>query len=145
MQNYENHKKIYKPHFFVFIPLALLLFGVSIYQLITSITQDNGQVWIWIVFSLIILLLIWFSSMTRVNYSLKLQNRIILHEVEYRYYRMTGGSLKEYEFEDEQIFALRFASDEEFIDLIKKTAKEQLSSDDIKKQIRNWQADTRRV
>ena len=44
-----------------------------------------------------------------------------------------------------QIAALRFSSDEEFLDLVHKTGSENLSGKEIKKNIKNWRADYDRV
>jgi hypothetical protein len=44
-----------------------------------------------------------------------------------------------------QIIGLRFAPDEEFVDLARRAAAENLSEDQIKRQVQNWKADTYRV
>jgi len=44
-----------------------------------------------------------------------------------------------------QIIALRFASDDEFIQLSDRAVKEKLSNSDIKKLIKNWKEDNYRV
>ena len=45
----------------------------------------------------------------------------------------------------DQIIALRFASDEEFIALTERAIAENLSSKEIKMAIKNWKADYNRV
>jgi hypothetical protein len=76
-----------------------------------------------------------------------LQNRIIVDEVKFRYFRLTGKSIDEmsYTFSDSQLFALRFANDDEFLKLVEDTVSENLNADQIKKRIKNWKADNRRV
>jgi hypothetical protein len=44
-----------------------------------------------------------------------------------------------------QLIALRFAGDEEFPALARRTADEKLEPDAIKKEIKNWRADWHRV
>jgi hypothetical protein len=44
-----------------------------------------------------------------------------------------------------QIIALRFAPDAEFLGLVEKAVKENLSNKDIKLAIQNWKADYNRV
>jgi hypothetical protein len=44
-----------------------------------------------------------------------------------------------------QIIALRFADDEEFVELTQKAVEENLSSKQIKQSIKNWRADHHRV
>jgi len=45
----------------------------------------------------------------------------------------------------DQIIALRFAADEEFLELAEKAVKNNLSPKDIKKAISNWRADHHRA
>ena len=45
----------------------------------------------------------------------------------------------------QQIIALRFASDAEFVALVDKAINEKLSNKDIKLAIQNWRADWHRV
>ena len=84
--------------------------------------------------------------MMRQHYALTLQNRIIRLEVAYRYFTLTGKRLEEQNLlSDSQLFALRFASDEEFVALVEKAHNEQMSGLKIKKSIQNWKADNHRV
>jgi hypothetical protein len=80
-------------------------------------------------------------------YALKTQNRIILNEMRQRYFHLTGTPF--YPIENQlklsQIIALRFAGDGELLSLMEKAIQEKLSSNEIKKQVKNWQGDYRRV
>jgi hypothetical protein len=60
---------------------------------------------------------------------------------------LTGNRLEtiEYKFTDDQLYALRFASDAEFLPLMDRALKENLSGDDIKKAIVYWKGDYCRV
>lgn len=80
-------------------------------------------------------------------YALKTQNRIILMEMRQRYFHLTGSSFyqKENQLRLGQIIALRFAGDEELVELMEKAIKQRLSPKEIKVQIKNWQGDYRRV
>jgi hypothetical protein len=80
-------------------------------------------------------------------YALKNQDRIIRMEMRQRYFELAGKPFKDHEkkLRLSQIIALRFASDEELLPLIEKTIEEDLRSKEIKKSIKNWQEDRRRV
>lgn len=68
-------------------------------------------------------------------------------EMRQRYFHLTGSSFyqKENQLRLGQIIALRFAGDEELIELMEKAIKQRLSPKEIKVQIKNWQGDYRRV
>ena len=57
---------------------------------------------------------------------------------------MTGKALPT-ELSIGQIIALRFASDAEYLALVERAIKENLSSKEIKMAIQNWKADYHRV
>jgi hypothetical protein len=57
---------------------------------------------------------------------------------------MTGKTLPT-ELKMGQIIALRFASDSEFLSLLEKAIRENLSNKEIKLAIQNWKADYDRV
>ncbi|MCT3804902.1 hypothetical protein CMU96_05290 [Elizabethkingia anophelis] len=147
MQNYQNHRRFYTPHHFIFYPVGLILFGISLYRMGYSLGNNNGEFWIWFVLSGAIFLIIWVAFMMRQHYALTLQNRIIVDEVKFRYFQLTGKSIDEmsYNFSDSQLFALRFANDGEFLKLVDDTISENLNADHMKKRIKNWKADNRRV
>ncbi len=85
--------------------------------------------------------------MLRQHYALILQNRIVRLEIRYRYFTLTGKRFEEIEYKltDDQIFALRFAPDEEFLPLLEDAIKNNLTGDSIKKAIVHWKADYNRV
>lgn len=143
MQNYKNHIRFYIPHHFIFYPSIGLLLAFAIWK--AFIDHSNSTVW---VFMAVMLLLVgWLSFMLRQHYALTLQNRIVVLEMRYRYFSITGTKLESLEpkLTFGQIAALRFASDEELPDLLQRTLVEKLSPSDIKKSIQNWLPDNRRV
>lgn len=78
------------------------------------------------------------------GYALLLQDRIIRNEENFRYYRLTGNTLDSM-LSSKQVIALRFAGDEEYLELVERAKSENLSPGDIKKAIREWKADHHRV
>lgn len=142
-QNYNNHIRYYPPHHYVFYPVMLVLFNIAAYQAYAN----EPQRLLWIFASLVVAVIAWLSWMLRQHYALTLQNRIVLAELRYRYFVITGHRLEP--FEDKlsvgQLFALRFAPDEELDALVNRAVTQQLSPDAIKKSIKNWKPDNRRV
>ena len=141
-QNYKNYIRFYTPHHFVFYPVAVVLLGTSIYF---SFTQAEKLIWIFI--SIAFIFFIALSLMLRQHYALTLQNRIVRLEVRYRFFTLTGKRLEETypALRDSQIFALRFAPDEEFVALAERVFAENLSGEKTKKAIVNWKGDYERV
>lgn len=142
-QNYENHIRFYAPHHFIFYPIASLLFGMCISFIFKS--EENKVVWC--VISATIALIIWLSFMLRQHYALGNQNRIARLELRFTYYTLTQKRFEDIEQQLplSKILALRFASDEELIELINRTLKENLTADQIKKSIKHWLPDYMRA
>jgi hypothetical protein len=80
-------------------------------------------------------------------YIVRLQDRIILLEM-----RIRGAELLPPELEarllqlrPKQVVALRFASDAELADLLEKAVRENLSPDQIKREVKHWRPDLLRT
>jgi hypothetical protein len=142
-QNYKNHKKSYPAHHFIFYPIILLLIAVGIRH---SMKFEEQRA-LWIFLTIVVAMLGWLSFMVRQHYGMTLQDRIILTELRYRYFVLTGERFEplEAQLSKGQLFAVRFAPDEEFLALVQKAIAENLSSDAIKRSIINWKADNGRV
>lgn len=142
-QNYNNHTQFYTPHHFVFYPVALILTVASAVCIFEYPFQQLQFIFI----TAILILIIWLSFMLRQHYALGNQNRIVRLEVRLRYYQLTQKRLEplEQQLSFNQIAALRFASDEELPDLVRRTINESLSPKDIKQAIKNWTPDYMRV
>lgn len=146
-QNLKNHRKFYPLHHFVFYPVTLALLVFSVVKLWNNINVNSEFLTIWAVISAIIVLIIVLSLMLRQHYALGLQDRIIVNEFKLRYFTLTGNRLENstYRFSDAQIFALRFAEDDELMDLMHQTVQNNWSPSKIKRNIKNWKADNSRV
>ncbi len=142
-QTYKNHIKWYAPHHFIFYPVLIVAFFISIYL---SLKGDTGTL-VWAAIAFLFLLLLLLSLMMRQHYALGNQNRIVRLELRLRYYILTQQRLEHLEdkLSFSQLAALRFASDKEFIELINKAIKEDLSGDEIKRSIKNWLPDEMRL
>ncbi|MBW8523878.1 hypothetical protein K0U91_01385 [Chryseobacterium chendengshani] len=142
-QNYQNHRKFYPPHHFIYLPLLLVLEGYGIYK----IYNDSVHQLTWILFSVIIFLLLYLAIMLRQNYALGLQNRLVRLEFKQRYFEIFSKRSDEVceKLNFGQIAALRFAYDDEFKELLYKALNENISGDEIKKSIKNWRPDHQRI
>ena len=141
-QSYKNHIRFYPPHHFIYYPIIMAFLSFSIYFAFT--TEDTI---VWSFLSAIFVVLFCLAFMLRQHYALTLQNRIVRLELRYRYLASTRERFEKFEnqLNDDQLFALRFAPDEELQNLVVRTLNENLTGKDIKKAIVNWKADHERV
>ena len=141
-QNYANHRRFVPLFHFVLFGLIVLTFIGSIVNLYHSL-GDHQRLYsasLIVVIMICLLLLFFFCRI----FALKAQDRAIRAEENFRHYVLTG-KLLDPKLTIRQIIGLRFASDREFVALAQKAAAESLSEDAIKKEIRNWRADTYRA
>lgn len=142
-QNYKNHIRYYAPHHFVFYSIILAASVWSGSHILNSSDRRDE----WMAITLVVILIGALSFMLRQHYALTNQNRIVRLEVRLRYYQLAGKRFEtiENKLSFGQIAALRFASDEEFVQLTERTLAENLTPDMIKRSIKNWLPDTMRV
>lgn len=142
LQTLKNHIRFYPPHHFVYYPVLMLFLASSIYF---ALTTNDKLIWSFI--SLAFIFLFCLAYMLRQHYALTLQNRIIRLEMRYLYFSLTGKRFEEFEYKlnDDQIFALRFAPDNELVALVEDTLKNSLTGTAIKKAIVHWKGDYHRV
>ncbi len=139
-QNFNNHSKIVIGfHGFTFLAIMALVIG-SIMALSMSNSDTFYSASLLVLNSFILLLLAFYLR----SFALKAQDRAIRAEEKLRYFILTGKAMSNF-LSTRQIIGLRFASDEEFVDLAHKAEKEGLSEKEIKQAIKNWKADTYRV
>jgi len=142
-QGYNNYKKYYAPHHFIFLPvmMALIVTGTC------KAFKNEAHQLEWALFSIACFAILYLGIMVRQHYALGNQDRIVRLEFRLRYFELYGEPSKKVEpkISFGQLAALRFASDDEFITLLNRVLEENISSDDIKKLIKDWQADDMRV
>lgn len=140
MQNLKNHKRYHPLYHYVGLPLLLLVLVLTVIKIIQNPT------WVALYVSAITLLNIVVFLLLRV-YANKNQDRIIRLEMRQRYFELSRTSFteKEKKLKLAQIIALRFAGDNELLQLIEETISKGLSANQIKQSIQNWQADNHRI
>ena len=139
-QHYKNHRQfVFTYHVLTLLALIALLIG-TIRNVIQTTPEGLYSASLLVLVS-IILLSLYFH--TRI-FALKAQDRAIRAEENLRHFAITG-KLLDHRLTLGQIIALRFASDEELPTLAQRAADNNLTNDAIKKEIKVWRADTRRV
>jgi hypothetical protein len=141
-QSYKNHIRWYPPHHFIFYPVMLVLMALCVMHAL----QGSNR-YIWIAVGIGFACLTWVAYMLRQHYALTIQDRVVLLELRYRYFATTGKRFEpiEEQLTQSQLFALRFATDDELPALAERALHEQLSGKSIKKSIINWKPDHSRV
>ena len=141
-QSFSNHRRFFPLHHFFIAPLSIVF-------LIGCITVAFKSNWDFLEKALILILgvFVFISPMLARIYGLKNQDRLIRLEMRQRYFELTGKSFipLENQLSKGQIIALRFAGDDELIDLIEKTKNEKLSPKAMKQSIQQWKGDYWRV
>ena len=141
-QTYANHKR--------FVPMFHgVLFGILVLTLIGSLVNFSKSIGdhqrfysasLIVVLDVCALMLFFFCRL----FALKAQDRAIRAEENLRHF-VLSGKLLDPRLTVRQIIGLRFASDEEFVELARRALKESLSEDAIKRAVKNWRPDTYRV
>jgi hypothetical protein len=140
-QNYTNHRRLV-PGFHLVLSLLLFAgFAAGVVNVYRSWPTGNlfNAVLILLLFGCAFLMS-WFIR----AFPIKAQDRAIRAEESLRYFILTGKQLSP-QLTMGQIVALRFAADDELIELTAKALAENLSPEEIKKAVRNWRADHHRV
>ncbi|MDI1321149.1 MAG: DUF6526 family protein [Algoriphagus sp.] len=142
-QNFKNHARYYPLHHFIVTPLTLIFLGWTVNRSNFETSESTSESIYFLILALIVVIL---PMMERI-YALKNQNRIILTEMRQRYFHLTGKSFyeKERDLRTIQIIALRFAGDDELLELIDQAISKKLSNKEIKMTVKNWKPDFSRV
>jgi hypothetical protein len=137
-QNYSNHRRFVPMYHVVLFFLILALLGGSITNFILSLGNHDRiySASLILIVGIVVLLLYFFAR----SFALKAQDRAIRAEENLRYFVLTG-KLLDSRLTIRQIIGLRFAPDEELLDLTKRAVEENLSEDAIKRLVKNWKGD----
>lgn len=142
-QHYKNHSRYIPLYHLGLFSLVAAILGFSIIKFyrsyVSGFTGLLGPV-IFFMIAIALLLLAWYCR----YFALKAQDRAIRAEENLRYFAITG-KLLDSKLSMKQIVALRFAPNNEFLDLAHRAVAEDLSPAAIKKAIQHWKADTDRV
>jgi hypothetical protein len=139
-QNLKNHARL-DPHFHIFLALVLLVNLVySIVHLVRHLSFRAG----WFVVLSFAIIILYFRVR---QYPIKVQDRVIRLEERLRLLALAPPDWRDHvnRLSEDQLIALRFASDDEVFPLAKQALEERLTRKQIKERIRDWRADNWRV
>jgi hypothetical protein len=139
-QTLQNHGRLDPPFHLFLVPVALLMLIGAIYELVKSFG--------WMSAAHVVVVLWAIVAMFKIRlYALKVQDRVIRLEERLRLEKLLSEPLKSriYELTEQQLIALRFASDGELPGLVEKTLKNNLAPKAIKEAIQSWRPDYWRV
>jgi hypothetical protein len=146
-QNFKNHSR-YVPlyHFITPTVILALIVGSCINLYETCSDCENGEesglysASLICLMSFVLLILWWYCR----AFALRAQDRAIRSEENLRHFIATGKPLDS-RLRMSQIIALRFAGDDEFVELAKQAVDENLAAKQIKMAVKNWRADNNRA
>ena len=141
-QNFKNHGRMVPLFHYVAFAAILFPFILSLAHFFKTFNEGSGRLQAAAMVSLTVavILALWFAR----SFALKAQDRAIRAEENLRYFAMSG-KLMDPKLKMPQIIALRFAPNNEFIDLAHRAVAENLSSKQIKEAIKHWRGDYDRV
>ena len=141
-QNLSNHTRWVPVYHFGMYLLTFIMIGFSALSLYRHYQLGWGKT----IPALLLLsgILILFVTFYARSFALKAQDRAIRAEENLRYFAMTGNLLDN-RLTMEQIVALRFAPNNEMLDIAHVAAEKSLTPKQITESIKNWKADNDRV
>lgn len=140
-QTYANHVRLHAPFHFFLLPGTAILLILTIVNVVKHAAELNAWILLLIgVLSPIAVLLI------RIN-PLRAQDRVIRLEERMRLSSVLPDALRSRidELTEQQLIALRFASDSELPGLVEKALRDKMRPGEIKKAVVSWRADVFRV
>lgn len=141
-QNYASHARLVPGYHFVLTPVLLATCIGSLVNLWKSL-GDHQRLYSASLIAVLSFCAFFIAGYARI-FALKAQDRAIRAEENLRHF-VLAGRLLDPRLSVKQIVALRFASDDEFVDLARRAAEEGMEPDAIKRAIRDWRADHYRV
>ena len=141
-QNFSNHTRLVPLFHYVAYPAVTFALVVSGFNLYKSINDGSGRLNAAAIFALTagVMSIMWFSR----YFPLKAHDKAIRAEENLRHFTITG-QLLDSKLTMPQIVALRFAPNNELVELAQRAVAENLSSKQIKASIKNWKEDNNRV
>jgi hypothetical protein len=141
-QTYETHRRYVPLYHFVALTLIIVTLIGSIVNLMASLGNHQRIYSASLLVAVCVILLLMYFFVR--SFAVKAQDRAIRAEENLRHFARTG-KLLDPRLTMRQIIGLRFAPDEEFLDLARRAAEEGLTEDQIKRAVRSWRPDHHRA
>lgn len=139
-QNLKNHAKVDPQYHFVLLFVLVVNLVFAVFYVVHH--RDILSAWF------LVLSIIAFVALFRLRqYPLKVQDRVIRLEERLRLQSLAPPEwhTQIYRLTEDQLIGLRFAGDDEVVELAKQALEHDLNRKQIKERIRNWRADNWRV
>lgn len=136
-QNFKNHRRFIPLYHFVVFGILVVNAVHSLVKLVRAPSWDTG---LGLAVAFALLALFYFAR----TFALTVQDRVIRAELRTRLKEVLPADLRGRidELNRDQVVALRFAGDAEMADLVREVLTNNIENrDEIKKRIKNWQAD----
>jgi Family of unknown function (DUF6526) len=139
-QNFKNHGRFDPPYHLVLA--TVLAVNVYIVGLFTFKHLSFYTAWLFI-----LSIAIWIPVIKLRSYPLKVQDRVIRLEERLRLQALAPAEwhTQIYRLSEDQLIGLRFASDDEVVELAKQALEEKLTRKQIKERIKSWRPDDWRI
>ena len=136
-----------KHHARLHIPFHIVSFATLVVNLVFAIVFCVRHLSVWSAWIAVLSLLIFVPFFLIRIYPLKVQDRVIRLEERLRLHELAPSEWRAHihQLSEDQLIALRFASDEEVVALAKQALAENLTRKQIKERIGNWRPDHWRV
>ncbi|MGA3011069.1 MAG: DUF6526 family protein [Terracidiphilus sp.] len=142
-QDFKNHGRIDPQFHFVtfFVLLANLVFAV------VHLVRHWGHTSVASVWFVVLSIVVFIPFFKLRTYPLKVQDRVIRLEERLRLQALAPAAwhAQIYRLTEDQLIGLRFAADDEVVELAKQALEGNLSRKQIKERIKNWRADNWRI
>jgi hypothetical protein len=143
LQNLKNHGRLDPPYHFVlgFFLIANLVFAI-VHLVHHWHVGHFSAAWF------LVLSLVAFIPFAKLRtYPLKVQDRVIRLEERLRLQALAPAEwhAQIYRLSEDQLIGLRFAADDEVVELAKQALEHNLTRKQIKERIKNWRADDWRI
>ncbi len=139
-QNFKNHSRIVPGFHYVILGMLVVVLVIAVINLIYCSTLELHAAGAILLLTVAAILMAFYSR----GFALKAQDRAIRAEENFRHFLATGQPLDN-RLTMQQIIALRFAGDDEFVPMAKRAIAENMTSKEIKTAIQHWKGDYNRV